>query len=154
MNTVKKILLAILFVVVAIQFIRPGRNVKTDESAVDIFITFNIPDSVHSILKKACFDCHSNNTRYPWYSNIQPVGWFLSRHIKDGKEELNFSEFGNYSQRRQVSKLEGIAVNVREDLMPLKSYRLLHKEARLQEDEKAQVIRWAENSGAAIPETQ
>ena len=91
----------------------------------------------------ACYDCHSNNTTYPWYSNIQPMGWLLANHIKEGKAELNFNEFGSYSERRQQSKLKSIAGQVKENEMPLASYTMLHKNARLTKHQKALIIDWA-----------
>ena len=146
MKLLTKILLAIGLAAVIIQFIRPARNKDERAFETDISKVMSIPDSVQTILKNACYDCHSNNTSYPWYSNIQPAGWYLARHIRDAKEELNFSEFGSYAQRRQSSKMEELANVVRDDIMPLKSYKLLHKNARLSPDEKRLLIEWAENS--------
>lgn len=144
MSLFRKILLSLVILLIVIQLIRPGRNVVRQDSINDITRVINVPDSVHSILKRSCYDCHSNNTRYPWYSNIQPVGWILARHIKDGKKELNFDEYANYPQRLQSSKLTEIAEAIREGIMPLPSYRIMHKEARLPEQQKAALIKWAE----------
>jgi len=112
----------------------------------DISKTVSISDSVKASLKITCYDCHSNNTNYPWYSNIQPGGWLMAKHIKKGKYELNFSEFGSYSTRRQVSKLNGIANSIKDDIMPLKSYKIMHKSAELSTDEKSLLINWAQQS--------
>jgi hypothetical protein len=98
---------------------------------------------VQKILIASCTDCHSNNTRYPWYANIQPVGWLLANHIKQGKAELNFSEFGNYSSRRQASKLKAIRYSVKDGSMPLSSYTFLHQDAKLSKENKALIIEWA-----------
>ena len=95
----------------------------------DISKVIAIPDTVLTLLKNACFDCHSNNTDYPWYSNIQPMGWLMAYHIKKAKSQLNFSDFGSYSQRRQLSKLDGIANSIKDDIMPIKSYKIMHKSA-------------------------
>jgi hypothetical protein len=146
MTNTKKILLAACIIIVVIQFIRPARNSNDQVLTTDISKVISIPDSVQVILDKACYDCHSNNTDYPWYSNIQPVGWLLTKHIKKGKNDLNFSEFGGYSARRQLSKLDGIAENVSADDMPLKSYRLMHKNAQLHQNEKDLLIDWAQHS--------
>jgi len=121
---------------------RPAKNISsvvTDESIEKIY---PVPDSVMSILKSACYDCHSNNTHYPWYSNIQPVALFLNRHIVEGKKELNFDEFGNYTRRRQQSKLKAIANQLRDGEMPLSSYKLLHGGARISQNKKNQIINW------------
>ena len=146
MSRVKKILLVILVVIIAIQFIQPARNKSGQVLPTDISKVYNIPVQVQSLLKNACYNCHSNNTEYPWYATIQPVGWMLARHIKNGKAELNFNDFGSYSKRRQESKLKAIADQVRDDAMPLSSYRLMHKEARLTNYEKKVIINWANST--------
>ena len=143
---IKKILLALLVVFIAIQFIRPARNVSNQVLPADISKLVKIPDSVQIILENACYDCHSNNSNYPWYVNIQPMGWLMANHIKEGKSELNFSEFGNYPARKQISKLTGIANSIKDDIMPLSSYKWMHKNARLDKDEKTLIINWVEQS--------
>jgi hypothetical protein len=145
MKLVRYILLALGIIFVAIQFIRTERNKNEKPSPTDIAKVFTVPDSVKVILKNACYDCHSNNTSYPWYSHVQPFGWFLTKHITRGKDELNFSEFGSYSTRRQLSKLDEIEDVMNDDIMPLPSYRLLHKKARLSQKEKTVLINWAGN---------
>ncbi len=146
MSLFKKILLSILGVLIVVQFIRPARNKNSMVLANDISKMVSIPDSVQVILKNACYDCHSNNTEYPWYVNIQPMGWLMAKHIRQGKEELNFSEFGNYTSRRQLSKLAGIANSIKDDIMPLSSYKWMHKNARLTNAQKTIIINWVQNS--------
>lgn len=146
MSRMKKIGLAVLVVITGIQFIQPARNENGQVLPTDISKTFSIPGNVQSLLQTACYDCHSNNTNYPWYANIQPMGWLLANHIKDGKAELNFNEFGSYSQRRQQSKLKSIASQIKDDEMPLASYTMLHKNAKLTKEEKALIIDWALNA--------
>ena len=146
MSLTKKILVAIGIVFIAIQFIQPAHNKSGQELITDISKIVIISDSVQAILKNACYDCHSNNTNYPWYSNIQPMGWLMANHIKQGKKALNFSEFGSYSQRRQLSKLNGIANSIRDDIMPLSSYKLMHKNAQLSTNEKTLIINWVQQS--------
>lgn len=131
---------------VGIQFLRPARNKGNSDLTIDISKVVTIPDTIQNLLKNACYDCHSNNTQYPWYTNIQPVGWLMSSHIKNAKKKLNFSEFGNYSQRRQLSKLDGITNSIKDDIMPLKSYKIMHKSAQLSTDEKSLLINWAQQS--------
>ncbi len=140
----RKILLVILVAFIAIQFIQPARNQSGQVLSTDIAMAYQIPDTVQAILKLACYDCHSNNTRYPWYTYVQPVGWLLANHIRDGKEELNFSEFGSYSNRRKQSKLKSIQSQVRDGDMPLYSYTLLHNKARLTDEQKQFIIDWAQ----------
>jgi len=143
MSRIKKILLGLLIVVIAIQFIQPAHNKNGQVIATDISKIYSLPQSVQATLKTACYDCHSNNTNYPWYTNIQPVGWMMARHIKEGKEELNLSEFGSYSERRQLSKLRSIENSIKDGSMPISSYTIIHKNARLTKEEKAQIIDWA-----------
>jgi hypothetical protein len=142
MSRIKKILLAILVVLIIIQFIQPAHNKSEQLLATDIIKIYNIPDSVQKVLKTACYDCHSNNTNYPWYAYVQPVGWILNNHIQNGKADLNFSEFGTYSVRKQKNKLRSIVNSIRDDEMPLSSYKLMHKSVRLSNDDKALIIDW------------
>jgi hypothetical protein len=143
MRVVKKILLGLLVALIITQFIQPSRNKSDQVLSTDLKKTLNVPQDVQSILQIACYDCHSNNTKYPWYSRIQPLGWMLANHIRNGKAELNFSDFGSYPKRRQVSKMNGIANSLKEGSMPLSSYTIIHKEARLTTDQKALLIDWA-----------
>lgn len=137
----KKAGLILLFLFGLFQFYpRPEKNISSVEAKNSIEKLFPIPDSVLTILKTACYDCHSNNTRYPWYSNIQPVALFLNKHIIEGKKELNFDEFGAYSTRRQQSKLKAIASQVKDGDMPLSSYSILHKNSRLTSWERDYII--------------
>ncbi len=142
MSILKKILLVLLLVFIAMQFIRPARNIGQVGQA-DIANRLMVPGSVEGILKTSCYDCHSNNTCYPWYAHIQQMGWVLANHIKDGKDDLNFNEFGTYTKRRQLSKLKAIGSSVKEGTMPLPSYTLLHQDAILSKEEKTLVTDWA-----------
>lgn len=145
MSLIKKIFLSVLVVFAVIQLIRPGRNKSSSVSATDISKLVSIPDTVQALLKNACYDCHSNNTDYPWYVNVQPMGWLMAKHIRQGKEELNFGEFGNYTSRKQLSKLTGIANSIKDDIMPLSSYKWMHKNARLTKEQKTIIINWVQN---------
>lgn len=142
MSPFKKSGILLLIVLIGIQFIQPVRNKSGQTLPVDIVHTFSFPDNVQAVFKLACYDCHSNNTRYPWYTNIQPVGWLLANHIRDGKVDLNFSEFGSYSPRRQMSKLRSIENSIMDGSMPLSSYTLIHNDARLGKDDKALILDW------------
>ena len=140
----KKAALIILLIFGLIQFIpKPVKNTSSTITNNEIEQLYPIPDSVLAILKMACYDCHSNNTNYPWYSNIQPVACYLNKHITEGKAELNFDEFGSYSKRRQQSKLKSMVSQVKDGDMPLTSYKLLHSRARLSKQEKELIINWA-----------
>ncbi len=142
---IKKILIALLVILVLIQFIHPTKNTSTAVTNNDITVLYPVPDSVQLILQKACYDCHSSNTRYPWYFNIQPVAWWMNDHINEAKEELNFSDFGSRPVAKQIKKLKKTAKEVEEGEMPMDSYTWMHKDAKLTEREKNILINWANN---------
>ena len=139
-------LLVLLFI---IQFFHPQKNLSNDMSN-DLSKKFPLPDTIRQILKTSCYDCHSNNTRYPWYINIQPLAQMMTRHIKKGKEELHFSEFGSYTHRRQISKLKGIANSINDDIMPLSSYKMMHKNATLSRSDKTIIMAWTQKTVDSI----
>jgi len=147
---VKKVLVGLLVILVVIQFIRPAKNINIDPAPQDIAAVYPMPDSVHHLLQVACYDCHSNNTRYPWYDNIQPVAWWLNDHIKDGKKELNFSEFGSFNTKRKFRKLKKIASEIEEGEMPLDSYTWMHKDAVLTPAQKQMLIEWSKGLSQQI----
>lgn len=143
----KKILIRtfqiLLVAFIAIQFIRPAKNKAEGISNNDISKIYAVPANVEAILKTSCYDCHSNNTVYPWYAHVQPAAWWLDEHIKDGKKDLNFSEFKSYSIRRQYRKLEEINELVQDGEMPLDEYLWIHKNAKLNEQQKLTIASWA-----------
>lgn len=142
MRLYKKIFLALGIVFIAIQFIQPARNKNGQVLPADITKTVKVPDNVLNTFKKACYDCHSDNTRYPWYMNMQPMGWVMAYHVKNGKRNLNFSEFGNYSERKQTNKLRAIATSINEGSMPISSYTLIHTDAKFSKENKKLIINW------------
>ena len=102
-----------------------------------------IPANVNAILVKACNDCHSNNTEYPWYARIQPIAWWLDKHVREGKKHLNFDEYTNRSARYQFHKMEETIEMVKDGEMPLDSYTWAHRDAKLDDAEKAAITDWA-----------
>jgi hypothetical protein len=146
MRILKKILLVLLIVFIAIQFIQPARNTNGQVLPTDISKTVYVPENVQQILRTSCYDCHSNNTNYPWYNYVRPTAWILANHIKHGKKDLNFSDFGSYPTRKQQSKLKAIADQIKDGEMPLSSYTLIHQNARLSKEEKSLIIDWALNA--------
>lgn len=141
----KKIVIALILVFIGIQFIPKNYNESTEVLTTDFITQFNPSKKIESLLKTSCYDCHSNNTDYPWYNKIQPVAWFMEGHIEEGKEELSFSEFGDYSKRRQKSKLKSIMSQIRDDEMPLWNYTLIHQDAKLSEEDKELLEEWLTN---------
>jgi len=142
----KKILIVLLIILVVIQFFRPDKNVS-NESTFDIAKKYHVPDSVATLLKVACNDCHSNFTVYPWYAEIQPFGWWLSNHVKDGKRHLNFSTFLSRPVAVQNHKFEETIEMVKEKEMPLVSYTWfgLHHEANLTDAQRELLVAWAQS---------
>jgi hypothetical protein len=100
----------------------------------------DVPDQIKNKLQVSCYDCHSNNTAYPWYNKVQPVAWFLESHVKEGKAELNFNEWDSLSNRRKASKLKSIISQIENDEMPLASYTIIHRNAVLSDSEKQDII--------------
>ncbi len=140
---IKISVISLLIIVILLQFVPTKKNISEQENDENSFLKiYNPPDEIAKMLKNACYDCHSNNTRYPWYSNIQPVALLMQNHIFEGKEELNFSEFGKYSKRKQKNKIKSIIKQIKNDKMPLKSYLLMHQEARLSQEQKDKLISW------------
>jgi hypothetical protein len=138
--------IAIVFVVifVVIQFIRPHENRLVGDSPTAIETRYPVPADVHQLLERSCYDCHSNNTFYPWYSYVEPVGWFLSNDITEGKRELNFDEFASYPAYRQIRKFAAIHQELEEGNMPLPAYTLIHRSAVLSPEQKGQIILWVQ----------
>lgn len=141
-------LIRIVFVVlfIAIQFFHPVKNISTEVPANKIIA----PTGVEQILKTSCYDCHSNNTVYPWYNNIQPVAWWLDKHIKKGKRKLNFDEFLSYNPKRQYHKMDEIEENISKSEMPLRSYLVIHKNAILSTQQKDALINWSKQMRADL----
>jgi hypothetical protein len=151
---IKPIALVLFAAFIIIQFFRPEKNIQATDgpSANDISTVYPVPKEVAAILQTSCYDCHSNNTHYPWYANLQPVAWWLEDHIKEGKKEINFSEFASYRIGRQYKKFEEINKQIEEGEMPLESYTLIHTETKLSAEQKAIIKNWVNSSRDSIKE--
>jgi hypothetical protein len=147
----KKIGLVLLALLFLLQFVQPARNEGQSSGPNDVTQAMNVPVSVQQTLEKSCYDCHSNHTEYPWYSNIQPLGFWLKDHVDEGKEELNFSEFNSYTPKRKAKKMKEIVKEIEEGEMPLSSYTLIHGDAKLTEAQKAELIAWAKANQQFVP---
>jgi len=147
---IKKILLFLLAALVIIQFIHPKRNEAGGTQPNYIGNVHSVPADVKSLLAKACNDCHSNNTKYPWYAKLQPVDWWLTKHVNNGKKHLNFDEYVNRPLRYQYHKMEETIDMVKEEEMPLESYTWMHHDAKLTDVERELLINWAGNVMSAM----
>ncbi|MDE3740719.1 heme-binding domain-containing protein [Maribacter polysaccharolyticus] len=146
MKILKKIAVILLLVLVAMQFYRPVKNSSQENHVAQFIAETNPSKEVQGVLQNACYDCHSNNTDYPWYSMIAPVSYWLADHVEEGKEELNFSAWESYSDKRKSHKLEEVVEVIEAGEMPLKSYTWVHSEAILTKAQKEAVMAWANQS--------
>jgi hypothetical protein len=136
-------LITLLAIFLVMQAFRPARNSGELHGPRSLAAAHPIPANVDAILQKACYDCHSNRTRYPWYTNIQPGGWWMQHHVDEGRESLNFSEWATYSKEDMPHILEELQEEVNEGHMPLPSYLWIHGDAKLTAAEKKTLLAWA-----------
>jgi hypothetical protein len=146
----KWVLIGLILLLVVAQAFQPSLNRGTATGPGDIMGVVSVPADVSGILKQSCYDCHSNHTTYPWYDRIAPVSWWVADHIKDGKNELNFTEFATYSPKKQRHKLEEIRETVEAGAMPLKSYLIMHGDAKLTDAQKSRIAEWTRQAEAGI----
>jgi cytochrome c551/c552 len=106
-----------------------------------------MPADVEATITNACLDCHSNNTKSVWYDRISPVSWMINKHVKAGKKELNFSEWGTFDDYDKIGALEDIRQEVERSTMPLKSYLMMHPEAKMNEEQKKSLLAWIDKKG-------
>jgi hypothetical protein len=139
-KAVKIIGIILLVALVVLQFFPTERNISTTVPKTDFMLVNDVPDQIKNKLQVSCYDCHSNNTAYPWYNKVQPVAWFLEDHVKEGKAELNFNEWDSLSNRRKASKLKSMISQIENDEMPLASYTIIHRNAVLSDSEKQDII--------------
>lgn len=149
----KKFLTGLAVVLIGIQFVRPDANAGVADTDKDITHVLAVPEDVKNILVTSCYDCHSNHTEPMWYMNFQPVGWWVGHHIKEGKEELNFSDFASYSPKRQAHKLEEVAEQLERQEMPLSSYLWVHGDAKLSKEQAEKLMSWAKAGHDSIKAT-
>ena len=152
MRVFKRIFLGAAIVFVAIQFVRPAKNLATGPQPNDALVCYPASAEVKQLLTVACYDCHSNNTRYPWYAEVQPVGWWLSQHVLDAKHSFNFSELAAYSPKTAGRRLDACIDEITDHTMPLSSYRITHKDARLTEAQIKVLSDWFEETRDLIAE--
>ncbi|MEP3209635.1 MAG: heme-binding domain-containing protein [Maribacter sp.] len=148
MKIVKKVAVALLLILVAMQFYRPEKNNAQGDHTLQFLTETNPPQKVKIILQQSCYDCHSNNTEYPWYNNVAPVSYWLAGHIKDGKKHLNFSEWESYATKKKDHKLDELIEMVEVGEMPLKEYTWTHKEAKLTAEQQNDIVNWAKQTRA------
>ncbi len=138
----RKILIGLAIVFIGIQFIPITLNQSEKVSENDIIVSLNPPQEIAELLKTSCYDCHSNNSKYPWYDKIAPVSWWVAHHIDEAKEELNFSEWVAFTSKRKNHKLEEMIEVLDEGEMPLSSYLIMHGDAKVSTEQAEQLKNW------------
>jgi len=150
MKLSSKILLGVAATLLAAQLFQIDKNNPVYEKSNDILSQVSAPAEVKAILKQACYDCHSYETKYPWYTNVAPLSWWIEEHIEDGRKHFNFSEWGNYDLKKKKHKLEELIEMVEEGEMPLDSYTWAHNEADLSEEQIDTLIGWTKSTMAGL----
>lgn len=148
---IKKIVwVSILGSILLIQFIPTGRPEVVDKNENDLLANNTVPDSVALLLKQACYDCHSNQTFYPWYAYVAPVSWLVVRDVKEGRKHLNLSDWESLSKKDKAEHLSDINDEVSMGSMPLVIYPIMHPEARLTAKQRQLIVDWTDDFGEAL----
>ncbi len=126
-----------------LQLFQPDRNTSSENLKSDLANHYRMPDTVENLLNTICYDCHSNNTDYPWFINVQPIGWYMQSKVTKGKQHLNFSEFGNLPKEKAMRKLEELIYEMKNNIMPLKAYKWYNHTADLSEAQRKSISDWA-----------
>jgi len=147
-SVLRRAVLGLVVLGVAAQLYRPARTNPPADPTNAVTAAAAVPAEAAAILKRSCYDCHSNETRWPWYSNVAPISWGVIGHVSEARSRLNFSEFGAYTPAKRVALLEKVCEEVREGGMPLGSYLLMHADARLSDADRKAICDWtAEAAG-------
>ncbi|MFO1489199.1 MAG: heme-binding domain-containing protein [Verrucomicrobiota bacterium] len=144
----RRLLAATVLVFAGMQFFNPSLANPPIAPGRDLMATNAPPAEVATLLRQACYDCHSNETRWPWYAHVAPVSWWITHHLKEGRDELNFSEWPHDDAYVAANQLQTIANEVQSRKMPLPSYTWIgmHPEARLTEEQRGRILKWAEQT--------
>jgi hypothetical protein len=139
----KRIVLGLAVVFAGLQLFRPDRTNPPVDAAQSVQSAATLPPEVDAVLKRSCYDCHSSETRWPWYSSVVPVAWGVANHVNEGRATFNLSEWGSYPARKRIAILEKMCDEVREGGMPLTQYLWLHRDATLAEADWKSVCDWS-----------
>lgn len=146
----KIVAILIAVAIIAIQFIRIDQTDPPSVESESLYAAIEVPTDVRNILERSCADCHSHNTRYPWYANVQPSAWFLKDHIDDARRKMNFSTYNTYPLKKKAHKLEEVCEQVESKEMPLPSYLWLHRDAVLSETDRTRLCEWAKGEKSKL----
>ena len=142
--------IGLIAVLIVLQFFQPELNNAPIDPELDMLELLAPPEPVADVIRDACYDCHSNQTIYPWYNRISPVSWYLFKHIKKGKEDLNFSEYGLLDKADKIGAFADFCDVLDAGTMPLQSYMLIHKDARLTQEESENLCNWTEKQALKV----
>ena len=145
MLTKKNLVIGVILLIVLMQVFQIDKENPPVDPSIYLITVMEPPLEVANILKASCYDCHSHETEYPWYTNIAPFSWWIGHHIEEGREHLNFSEWANYEEKKALHKLEEMYEEVEEGEMPLESYLWIHSEAKLSKRQSAALINWVKS---------
>ena len=152
-NALRWLAVAVFTFFVGAQFVRPERVNPPPSAGQSFDAHLNVPVEVESVLNRACMDCHSNETRWPWYSNVAPVSWFVADHVNHGRRHLNFSAWDGYEPDEAEGILEAVCKEAKHGMMPLRSYLMLHPEARLSPTDVKTLCDWSLAEGNRLAST-
>lgn len=147
---IKRIAIVLLFVVVGVQLIPRNRPEVIVENPNDLTANNSLPPKISTLLKASCYDCHSNETNYPWYTYVVPVSFLIEKDVREGRNELNFSEWETLSKLDKLEKLDDISDALGSDEMPLEIYTTIHSQAKLTDSDKEMIISWTEHYGESL----
>ncbi len=134
-----------------IQFLRTEKNVSDEVSPFDFLeVNADMPDMLQASFKTSCYDCHSNNTNYPWYAHLAPFSWIIDQHIRNGKSEMNFAGYETLDDRHKIGLLDDICEAVSDSTMPPQNYLMLHRDAILTPEDITAICEWTETEALGI----
>ncbi len=142
--------ISVVVILLGIQLIPVNRPERSDDVSKDLIANNQLPENISRILKTSCYDCHSNQTDYPWYAYVAPVSFLVAYDINEGREELNFSEWENLDKSKKAKALDEMAEEVEESEMPMKIYLITHADARLSDKERKEFSEWAESFAESL----
>jgi hypothetical protein len=143
MKWLTRVLLALLVLFVIAQFFQPSMPAPRVDETKTLYHVESVPPNVRAILHRACDDCHSSRTAWPWYARVSPVSWWLAKHVRQGRKEMNVDDWADFKPRRKARKLEEICDQVKEKKMPLESYLPLHPQAKLSDADRGALCQWS-----------
>ena len=138
----RNILIALVIILIIMQFFSIDKTNPSIDQAKDFLTVENTPTEVAQLFKIACYDCHSNETKYPWYTSVAPISWFIKGHIDNGREVLNFSTWSDYNAKQKSHKMEEIIEVVDGKEMPMLTYWMIHWDAKISEEQRKQITDW------------